>query len=78
MELQPRNNIVLIHAYGQTTFNDEEIRAYGSLESLMASDILAGIPNREKSVRQLWEAAQSIAYPTGTPDPEEQETAEEV
>lgn len=49
--------ICLLHAYGQSTFTKEEIKDYGSLENLMASEILQEIPNREKSLTQLWEAA---------------------
>ena len=49
--------ITLLHAYGQTTFERESVKAYGSLENLIASETLAGIPNREKSLTQLWEAA---------------------
>ena len=50
-------NILLLHAGGQTAYDSEAVKAYGSLENLIASDELAGIPNREKSLGQLWEAA---------------------
>lgn len=68
-------DIILLHAYGQSAFSSEEIIAYGSLDNLMASDLLAGIPNREKSLMQLWEAAQSIANAqsdTATQEPTEE------
>lgn len=47
-------DILLLHAYGQSTFNAEEIRKYGSVEALIGSDILQGVPNREKSLNDLW------------------------
>ena len=43
-------------------FDAEAVKAYGSLEALIASDTLAGIPNREKSLTKLWEAAH-IEFP---------------
>lgn len=50
--------IVLFHALGQSSFKYEEIaQKFNSLEELMESDILTEIPNREKSLTQLWEAA---------------------
>lgn len=56
----------------------KEIRAYGSLENLIAGDTLAGIPNREKSLTQLWEAANK-ELPEDTPEDGEaaQKTGEE-
>lgn len=50
-------NILLLHAGGQTAFASEAVLAYGSLENLIASDLLSGIPAREKSLGYLWEAA---------------------
>lgn len=50
-------SIFIFHAFGQSTFESDEILAYGSLENLTASEILQGVPNREKSLTQLWEAA---------------------
>lgn len=50
-------NILHLHSGGQTAFDSEDIRAYGSLENLIASDVLAGIANREASLASLWEAA---------------------
>lgn len=64
--------ITLLHAYGQTTFERESVKAYGSLENLIASGTLAGIPNREKSLTQLWEAANRVFD-----DEPEQEPAQE-
>lgn len=54
-------SIVLFHAFGQSTFYPEAVLQYGSLENLIASETLAGVPNREKSLTQLWDAAQSLA-----------------
>lgn len=73
------NDIILLHAYGQSTFRREDIRAYGSLEALITSDTLAGIPNREKSLSQLWEAANmEIPEPPETEgNPQEQAETEE-
>ena len=48
---------MLMHSGGASTFAREEVLAYGSLDNLIASDLLAGIPNREVSLGQLWEAA---------------------
>ena len=56
-------NILLLHALGQGTFDSAEVRAYGSVENLIASDVLAGVPNREKSLTQLWEAANLLDAP---------------
>lgn len=61
---------MLVHAYGQSAFDSEEIRAYGSLEELTASDILQGVPNREKSLSQLWEGSQMLANPQSIDQPE--------
>lgn len=62
--------ILLLHTYGQTTFDSEDIRDYGSLEALMESDILQGVPNREKSLSQLWEAANMVIDEMEEPQPE--------
>lgn len=59
-------DIILLHAYGQSAFNSRDILAYGSLENLMASDTLSDVPNREKSLTQLWEAASMIAGAAST------------
>lgn len=59
-------NIILLHVYGQSAFNSGDIIAYGSLENLMASDTLSDVPNREKSLTQLWEAASMIAGASST------------
>lgn len=72
-----QSSICLLHAYGQSTFTVEEIRAYGSLENLIASDTLAGVPNRENSLSQLWEAAQQLAelpdfIPPSAAEPEQE------
>lgn len=56
-----RHTITLIHAFGQLTFDVDSVRAFGTLENLMESEILQGVPNREKSLTQLWEAVQSLA-----------------
>lgn len=73
-----KNNILLIHTYGQSTFKREDVLAFGSLENLIASDTLAGIPNREKSLSELWEAAH-IEIPEAEPMEEaESESPEET
>lgn len=64
-------SIFIFHAFGQSTFESDEILAYGSLENLMASEILQGVPNREKSLTQLWEAAH-----IEVPEDEQTETEE--
>ena len=64
-------NILLLHALGQDTFDSAEVRAYGSVENLIASDVLAGVPHREKSLTQLWEAA-------NLPDVSQTETEEQA
>ena len=71
--------ITLLHAYGQTTFERESVKAYGSLENLIESDTLAGIPNREKSLSQLWEAAnmEISEAPETEEDPQTDETEQE-
>ena len=58
--MSDKNNILLIHTYGQSTFKREDVLAFGSLKKLIASDTLAGIPNREKSLSELWEAANLV------------------
>lgn len=58
-----QHTIVLFHAMGQTSFELEDVQAYRSLENLIESDVLAGVPNREKSLTQLWEAAQMLTNP---------------
>lgn len=63
-------NITQFHAYGKTTFRSEDIRAYGSLEALIESDILQGVPDREKSLSQLWEAANMVIDEKEEPQPE--------
>ncbi len=70
-----RKNITLLHAYGQSYFNSEEILGYGSLENIMASEVLVGIPNREKSITELWAAAhvaEDVEAPTESEDAAEQ------
>lgn len=49
--------ILLLHSGGQTAFDSEAVLAFGSLGILLASDLLAGIPNRETSLGHLWKAA---------------------
>ena len=69
---------MLLHTYGSTVFDGEAVKAYGSLENLIASDMLAGIPNREKSLTQLWEAAH-IEIPEAEPEEDaESESPEET
>lgn len=79
--VQKNCDILLLHAYGQTAFNSGDIIAYGGLDRLMASDILADVPKREKSLAQLWEAAQMASKAEtsdnpGAKDPEEDSDAE--
>lgn len=50
--------IILLHAGGQTAFESSAVLAYGSLENLIAGDLLAGVPMREKSLKDLWDAAE--------------------
>lgn len=59
--------ILLLHYGGQTSFDSETILGYGSLENLISSDILNGIPNREKSLGDLWEAANLPEVPLDPP-----------
>lgn len=49
--------ITHLHSGGQTTFESEDIKAYGSLDNLIASDILPGIHDREASLASLWAGA---------------------
>lgn len=67
--------ILLLHAFGQTAFDSEAVLAYGSLDNLIASDTLAGIPNRETSLGHLWEAAN---MPEPEPQSQPQEEGEEA
>lgn len=71
-----KHAILLIHAFGRSAFDAEAVKAYGSLENLIASDTLAGIPDREKSLTQLWEAA-NIDLSDGAEDEKTEEAEDE-
>ncbi len=60
--------IDLFHAGGQTAFESEDVLSYGSLDALIAGDMLAGIPDRERSLASLWRAAQLPEPKTMTPE----------
>lgn len=66
--------IVLLHAGGQTAFDAEAVLAYGSLDNIIASDVLGGIPNRETSLGHLWEAANLPAADVDAPQEAETES----
>lgn len=57
MENKEKIDIILLHSGGQTAYNSAAIRAYGSVEALIESDLLPDVQGREKSLWHLWEAA---------------------
>lgn len=60
---------------GPSQFDAADIVAYGSLDNLIASGVLAGIPGREASLAELWAAAhvaEDVEAPTESEDAAEQ------